>query len=222
MDLKALIFDMDGVIVDTEYQDFLTQKEFIKSLNPQSNYKDEELLVLVGKSYLTLYKLLQQFIGDEYSIEEIEKEYTAFSDLKYRNLNYRELFRQDLTQILEFTRLHGIKLAVASSSKYTHILEVLDSCGIRDYFDVILSGEYFRESKPNPEIYRAALNELGVQAEESLAIEDSYSGIEAATGAGIATIGYYDSRLPQFNNRANWKVENMQEVLNVIQSQDRF
>lgn len=81
MDLKALIFDMDGVIVDTEYQDFSIQKEFIKYLNPQSNYNDKDLLVLVGKSYLTLYKLLQQFIGQEYSIEKIEKEYAVFSDI---------------------------------------------------------------------------------------------------------------------------------------------
>ena len=93
---------------------------------------------------------------------------------------------------------------------------------VSDYFDVILSGEYFRESKLNLEIYRAVLNELGGQAEEGLAIEDFYFGIEAATGAGVLTIGYYDSRLPQFNSRANWKVENMQEVLTVIQSHYRF
>ena len=51
MNLKGIIFDMDGVIVDTEYQDFLIQKDFIKHLNPKSSYEDSELLVLVGKSY---------------------------------------------------------------------------------------------------------------------------------------------------------------------------
>lgn len=222
MDLKALIFDMDGVIVDTEYQDFSIQKEFIKYLNPQSNYNDKDLLVLVGKSYLTLYKLLQQFIGQEYSIEKIEEEYAVFSDIRYSKLNYRELFREDIIKILDFSVENGIKLALASSSKYEHIIEVLESCGIRAYFDVIVSGENFIESKPNPEIYRATLNELSVQAEHCIAIEDSYSGIEASTSAGIATIGYYDSRLPLFNNKASWRVGSMQEVLNVIQSQYEF
>ena len=58
-----------------------------------------------------------------------------------------------------------------------------------------------------------------MQAEQCIAIEDSYSGIESSTSAGIATIGYYDSRLPFFNDKAQWKVENMKEVLQIIESQ---
>ena len=72
MNLKGIIFDMDGVIVDTEYQDFLIQKDFIKHLNPKSSYEDSELLVLVGKSYFNLYRLLQQFIGKQYDIKIIK------------------------------------------------------------------------------------------------------------------------------------------------------
>ena len=56
----------------------------------------------------------------------------------------------------------------------------------------------------------------------TIAIEDSYSGIQASTSAGIATIGYYDNRLPLFNAKENWKAGSMQEVLNVIQSQHEF
>ncbi|WP_265471006.1 hypothetical protein [Streptococcus sp. SM5] len=56
----------------------------------------------------------------------------------------------------------------------------------------------------------------------TIAIEDSYSGIQGSTSAGIATIGYYDNRLPLFNTKANCKAGSMQEVLNVIQSQDEF
>ena len=56
----------------------------------------------------------------------------------------------------------------------------------------------------------------------TIAIEDSYSGIQGSTSADIATIGYYDNRLPLFNAKANWKARSMQEVLNVIQSQHKF
>ena len=56
----------------------------------------------------------------------------------------------------------------------------------------------------------------------TIAIEDSYSGIQGSTSAGIATIGYYDYPLPLFNAKANWKAGSMQEVLNVIQSQHKF
>ncbi|MBS5351752.1 HAD hydrolase-like protein, partial [Streptococcus sp.] len=88
MNLKGIIFDMDGVIVDTEYQDFLIQKDFIKHLNPKSSYEDSELLVLVGKSYFNLYRLLQQFIGKQYDIKTIEKEYASFSDERYEKIDY--------------------------------------------------------------------------------------------------------------------------------------
>lgn len=220
MDLKGIIFDMDGVIVDTEYQDFLIQKDFICQLNPKSNYKDSELLILVGKSYLTLYKLLQNFIGDHYDIETIEKEYAIFSDRRYKILDYRTLFRTEILEIIDYSIQNGIKLAVASSSKYDHINSILEICNIKQYFDVVISGENFVESKPNPSIYFTTLDKLNLSANQCIAIEDSYSGIEASTNAGIPTIGYFDSRLPLFNDKANWKVENMREVLQIILSRD--
>lgn len=219
MNLKGIIFDMDGVIVETEYQDFLIQKDFIKHLNPKSSYEDSELLVLVGKSYFNLYRLLQQFIGKQYDIKTIEKEYASFSDERYEKIDYSLLFRKEILKIIDYALKNGIKLAVASSSKYEHINEVLERCDIKKYFDVIVSGENFVESKPNPSIYLTTLHKLELQAEQCIAIEDSYSGIESSTSAGIATIGYYDSRLPFFNDKAQWKVENMKEVLQIIESQ---
>ena len=77
-------------------------------------------------------------------------------------------------------------------------MKFLERCDIKKYFDVIVSGENFVESKPNPSIYLTTLHKLELQAEQCIAIEDSYSGIESSTSAGIATIGYYDSRLPFF------------------------
>lgn len=218
MVLEAIIFDMDGVIVDTEYFDFKIQKDFILKLNPNFSYDESELLQLVGKSYNTLYRLLQNFIGDEFSISEIEEEYTKFSEECYRNIDYQKLFRRDIEFILKFAKANNMKLAVASSSRKQHIIEVLEACHIYQYFDYIESGENFSESKPNPEIYYSVLKELSVVPENCIALEDSYSGIEAATGAGIPTIGYYDERLPIFNSKASWKVDNMRQAFEIISS----
>ncbi|MHB9781750.1 HAD family hydrolase [Streptococcus sp. 10F2] len=216
MDLKAIIFDMDGVIVDTEYYDFQLQKNFIEKSNPDIRIEDAELLQIVGTSYDRLYGLLQKFIGKQFTLEEIEKEYLAFSTEHYKNLDYQKLFRKDIKLIIQFAKANNIKLAVASSSMYQHIREVLENCTIFQIFDVIESGENFKESKPNPEIYYSVLEKLSLSAENCIAIEDSYSGIEASTTAGIPTIGYYDSRLPRFNAKANWRVENMRQVYDII------
>ncbi|MBJ6746535.1 HAD-IA family hydrolase [Streptococcus sp. 121] len=218
MVLEAIIFDMDGVIVDTEYFDFKIQKDFILKSNPNFSCDESELLQLVGKSYNTLYKLLQNFIGDEFSISEIEEEYTKFSEECYRNIDYQKLFRRDIEFILKFAKANNMKLAVASSSRKQHIIEVLEACHIYQYFDYIESGENFSESKPNPEIYYSVLKDLSVVPENCIALEDSYSGIEAATGTGIPRIGYYDERLPIFNSKASWKVDNMRQAFEIISS----
>ncbi|MBJ6746592.1 HAD family phosphatase [Streptococcus sp. 121] len=216
MALEVIIFDMDGVIVDTEYYDFQIQKDFIRKFNPSSSYEESELLQLVGKSYYNLYKLLQNFIGDKLSISQIEDEYARFSEERYRSIDYKKLFRKDIELILKFAKANNIRLAVASSSKKQHIIEVLKACNIYQYFDYIESGECFLESKPNPDIYKSVLKKFSVINENCIAIEDSYSGIEAATAAGIPTIGYYDERLPFFNSKASWKVENMRQVYEII------
>lgn len=216
--LKAIIFDMDGVIVDTEFQDFRIQQEFIKKENPTIDHAATNFDELIGQSYDMLYKTLRKFIDSNDSLSTIKERFEKFNDAAYESINYQQLFRKDILSILKWAKAKNISLAVASSSTHEHILEVLTSCGIKEYFDVIYSGEFVAESKPNPAIYLNTLQKLKVKPEQAIAIEDSYYGITAAKTAGITTIAYKEIRAKVDQSGADYLATDMLEIYALIKS----
>lgn len=216
INLKGIIFDMDGVIVDTEYYDFQIQKQFIATFNPESTFSDKDFSDLVGKSYDDLYSLLHYFLAYNLSVDEIKREFNRFSEKQYRNIEYQNLFRKDILSILNYAKAQGIAIAVASSSRYQHILEVLEACHIKDYFAIINSGESLKQSKPNPEIYLKTLSDLQISSTECLAIEDSSHGITAAKSSGIKTIAYKENRMKIDQSHADFLAEDMLEIFHII------
>ena len=194
--LKAIVFDMDGVIVDTEYVDFQLQSELVKKIAKKpERLTHADFSRLVGRSYENLLEAIKAISQTDLSLVGIEQRLNEIAEQKYFQLDYRPLFREKIVDILDYAKEQGIKLAVASSSREEHILEVLRACGIRDYFDVIVSGENFSESKPNPAIYQAALRSLNVAANQAVAIEDSSYGILAAKSANLTVIAYEETRM---------------------------
>lgn len=216
--LKAIIFDMDGVIVDTEFEDFRIQQAFIMKENPTINQENTNFEELIGQSYDMLYKTLRKFIGSNDSLKEIKARFEEYNEVAYRAIDYQQLFRKEILSILNWSKENGIRLAVASSSTYEHIIEVLEVCGIKDSFDVIYSGEFVKESKPNPEIYLNTLKKLNVASNQAVAIEDSFYGISAAKAAGIPTIAYKETRAAIDQSAADYIAEDMTAVFEIVQS----
>ena len=218
--IGAIIFDMDGVIVDTEYVEFGFLKEFIHNLNNGStHFSDDELSILVGKSYKDLYTTISSFTGNRFALDEISQRYGEFITEKFSTLDYLDIFRHDIMRVINFCKDRNIKLAVASSSRKLHIEDILTACNIKDCFDLIVSGEQFQISKPNPEIYKYTTSELGVDAKNAIAIEDSYSGILSAKSAGLNVIAYKEIRLPIDQSQADYIAENMLDVYAIINKQ---
>jgi len=215
--IEAVIFDMDGVIVDTEYLEFSFLKKFIHYLNDgEIHFSDDELSVLVGKSYQDLYTTISFFTGNKFPNEKIEMLYDEFITEKFSSIDYLTIFRRDMIKILDYCSDRKIKLAVASSSRETHIENILTACKIRDRFDLIVSGERFLASKPDPEIYNYTINKLGVSVENIVAIEDSYSGILSAKRANLKVIAYEEKRLPINQSYADYLAKDMLDVYRII------
>lgn len=217
--MKAIIFDMDGVIVDTEIIDYDLQIKYLKENNPNIKNKDYKYFSeLVGLSYKKLFRKMSEFLNHSKSIETIEKEYTELEEKAHNNLFYKNLLRYDVIKILDWAKSCNIKLAVVSSSTKIRIINVLKACDILKYFDLIVSGEDFEESKPNPDIYLTVLKKLQKNSEDVVVIEDSYYGIEASKNAFITTIAYKEKRLGIKQSHADYIFNNMTEILTFLKS----
>ncbi|MEG9489305.1 HAD family phosphatase [Mannheimia indoligenes] len=216
--LQAIIFDMDGVIVDTEYLEFSLQKQFIEDLKEHSRpITLEQQSEVVGKCLKEIPVIVQKLSESSLLIEEIRSRYYAFFQNLFSTVDFRTIFRADIQKIIDFAKQNNIKLAVASSSAKSHIDNILTVCGIKDEFDFIVSGEQFEHSKPDPTIYRYTCEKLGVNPENAVAIEDSYYGMKSAKTAGLSVIGYEEKRMLIDQSLADYMGKDMNEILAVIQ-----
>ncbi|PJG85810.1 HAD family hydrolase [Conservatibacter flavescens] len=217
--IQAIIFDMDGVIVDTEYLEFSLQKQFIEEIKehdrPITLAQQSEV---VGKCLKEIPIIVKKLAGSTLPIEEIRERYYQFFQTLFSNVNYLDIFRSDIKQILQFAKQNQIKLAVASSSALGHIHNILTACGIKDEFDLIVSGEQFERSKPDPTIYRYTCEQLGVSPENAIAIEDSFYGMQSAKTAGLTIIGYQEERMLIDQSLADHIGKDMNEILDIIRT----
>lgn len=219
--LKAIIFDMDGVIVDTEYTEFMLQKGFIEKLKQHNRpITLEQQSETVGKSLNDIPEIIKKLSGTSLSLQQVRQQYRDFFHQIFSQVDFVSIFRQEIKNIIYFAKQNNIKLAVASSSPLTHIENILSTCGIKQDFDLIVSGEMFSASKPNPEIYQYTLNTLQVSAQNAIAIEDSYYGILAAKKAGLTVIAYEEKRMIVDQSQADYIAPDMNAILQLITQQN--
>lgn len=206
---KAIIFDMDGVLVDTEQFYYDRRKDFMNSQGIGIDHLKPSFFI--GGNMKGIWP---KILGDDYSkwdIEKLQKEYIEHK--KNHPLPYKELLFDNVEEVLNTLKKAGYKLGLASSSTNHDIDLMLDENNLRKYFTVILSGEDFKETKPNPEIYITAINQLGVDPHDVLIIEDSEKGIEAGVNARADVWAIEDTRFGMNQSKANLKVSSLSEVI---------
>lgn len=184
MKIRAVIFDMDGVLADTER---VYCEQLAAYLDQIGGCSDFELLKqgigASGKEYLAM---IQKAKPADLSMREFQEGYRRYYE-QYP-IDYQEIAEPGLLPFLKNLKRRGLKLAVASSSGMKQIRQVLEECGIKDCFDEIVSGEQFERSKPDPSIYLEVIRRLGVLAGETAVVEDSVYGLCAAKAAGAGAV----------------------------------
>jgi beta-phosphoglucomutase len=185
--IKACIFDLDGVIVDTAKYHYLAWKRLANELGFEFTEKDNERLK--GVSRMESLEILLE-IGNVEADEE-----TKLNLAEKKNNWYREyISKMDESEILpgakefiETLRAEGYKVAIGSSSKNT--MTILYSIKMVDYFDAIIDGTKITKAKPDPEVFLLGAKALDVTPEECVVFEDAKAGVEAAKRAGMYAIG---------------------------------
>ncbi len=212
--IKAVIFDMDGVLVDSEpvYQEATIN--VLDSLNIKAT--KEDLLKLAGGSSLHFNKFIQDVSKGSISCEDFNK----ICDQYYLDnpVKYEEIMFPHVRETLDYLKFKGYILALASSSKEYEIENVLKRCDLKDYFKLIISGEVFKESKPNPEIYLTCIEKLNLEADECVAVEDSEYGIEAAKKAGLICIAKRDDRFNYDQSKADYFIDDHDEIKDILEN----
>lgn len=185
--IKGLIFDLDGVLVDTAKYHYLAWKRLADELGFSFNEKDNERLK--GVSRMASLEILLQVGGLSFG-EDKKLELAARKNRWY--VDYIAAMKEDeiLPGVREFivkARAAGLKTALGSASKNAEI--ILSGLKLKGCFDVIIDGNKVSTAKPDPEVFLLAAQELGILPEHCVVFEDAEAGIEAAKRAGMRCIG---------------------------------
>lgn len=205
---KAIIFDMDGVIVDSEPLHIRAERLTLAPYN--LDISDEEFHAYMGQ---TPKKLLEGMIAKYHLPVTIEEIYPIHAAHLLR------LYRQDVLDLPGAVPLirqllnQGVTLGIASSSDMALIEAVVDKFDLRPAFHALTSGQELKRVKPNPDIYLLAAKRLGCDPSECCAIEDSTAGVKAAKAAGMMCVGYESPNSPgQNHDEADLVVDDLRQL----------
>jgi HAD superfamily hydrolase (TIGR01509 family) len=212
MKFKAVIFDMDGVLVDTERYYLQRREDFfgtrgvsIAHLSPSD---------FIGGNMKDIWPRILLDNYDQATARALQADYDDYK--KDKPLPYAELLFPDVREILDFLRAENVKIGLASSSAMHDIDLMLDTHDLRGCFDVISSGNDLKQSKPHPEIYQKALTGLSVSPDEALIIEDSENGIKSGKAAKATVWAIKDYRFGMNQTQADHFVENLTDIKNQL------
>ena len=191
--IKAIIFDMDGLMIDSERVTFECYQEILKGMNLTM---DEEFYkTLLGKPLKGIYQRFYDVYGNNFPIEDVIKDVHALMAKRFETEGVP--IKTGLKSLLEYLKENNYKTIVATSSNRDRVDTILSQAKITDYFDDSICGDEVTKGKPNPEVFLKSCQKLGVNVDEAIVLEDSEAGIQASYDAGIKVICIPDMKYPE-------------------------
>ncbi|MDP3645236.1 MAG: HAD family phosphatase [Bacteroidota bacterium] len=208
--IKAIIFDMDGVLVDSE--PFHVEIEKQQFLLNQLSVSDEEHHQYMGVASDVMWRQIAERHSLNVSVEEITGQNRVESIRFFTELNEIPVM-PGLVDLLEKLKQKNYPMAVASSS-FPEIIEIiLQRTGLRKYFQVVVSSQEAGKSKPEPDVFLLAARKLKMRPKDCLVIEDSANGIKAAKSAGMRCVAYQSPGVnPQNQKQADAVIKSYEQL----------
>ena len=213
--IEAVVFDMDGLMFDTER----LWLDAVKKTNEVYGYNVplELIIECMGKRKDLIYLKLKEELGENFDTDKFLKLNRKFMDEDVA-LNGLKI-KRGLKELIAFLKSKNIKIAVASSSKFEKIQTRFKEANIDiNDFDYIIGGDMVTSPKPDPQIYLKSCEVLNVNPKNAIALEDSDSGIRSAASAGMKAILIPDIKKPseEILKLAYKKLDNLLEVIELL------
>lgn len=184
--LKAVIFDMDGVILDSDRMIYNVEQKIFKDLGV--DVKQGDHLAWVGTTADEFWAGVKEMYGLKQPVEELVANFrkASYDFFESNEFEPNPGFRDFLDSILD----KGIKVALATSASFERSSLIIKKLGLEEVFKVRITARDVVKGKPDPEVFLKAAQRLGVDPSECVVIEDSRLGIKAANSAGMKSVGY--------------------------------
>ena len=220
MKYKAVIFDMDGVIFDSErlvlegWQE-IGAKYGIKGM-------EEVLPRCLGVNAHATREIFREYYGQDFPYDEYKKEATALFHSRYGNGKLP--LKPGVKELLSYLKENGYLVGLASSTRQAIVEQEIRDAGLMPYFDNLVCGDMLKRSKPEPDIYLKACENLDVEPRMAIAVEDSYNGIRSAKRAGMVPVMVPDMVQPdeEMRSLAHKICKDLFEVKNWISETENF
>jgi HAD superfamily hydrolase (TIGR01509 family) len=188
--IKAAIFDMDGLLIDSER---IIMQACIKAAQQVGiRYTPTEYVELIGRAGPDSTRIMTQQLGGVTNFNRVMQGLDALM----AEYNHRFPLKLGALELLQYYRANNVICSVASSSATHHIHHRLSQVGVLDYFNHVTSGQEVANGKPSPDIYHLAMQKLGLSASHCIAFEDSEQGARAAIAAGLKVVVVPDLKQP--------------------------
>lgn len=212
--IKAVIFDMDGLMFDSERLVCENWTELLKERNME--FSLDFFKSLLGLRIEDSEKKFKEKYGEDFDYQG----FRVIARKRYFEKVSAEgvPIKKGLFELLDFLKANGIKAAVATSTSEASASRSLEIAGVSKYFDAFIFGDNVKNGKPHPEIYLTAAEKLVVNPQECIALEDSFNGIRSAYNAGMTAIMIPDMLLPddEIRQKSSYVLSDLSEVIGVI------
>ena len=213
----AVVFDMDGIIFDSEKVVIETWESIAEKYGIE-NIR-ETLYKCIGANVVRTKEIMREAYGEDFPYDDYNKEVSV---IYHERCDGGKLpMKPGVFEILEYIKSQGKKLALASSTRRETVINELRDAKILDYFSVIIGGDMIERSKPEPDIYLKACEELGVNPENAFAIEDSFNGIRSAYAGRLRPIMVPDILGPddEMRDKAEVVLDSLLEVRDYLKKE---
>lgn len=214
MNINGVIFDMDGVIFDTERIYLQVWTEVFKKYGHEMT--KDFYLPLMGQGTENIKRILFNKYGDKLPIEKMYKE----KDEKLMNIVRNGLvpLKDGAEDVLKYLKNKGYKIALATSARQERLQLQLTEDNVKKYFDAIVCSNDVKNAKPAPDIFLKAAENIDVEPSNCIVIEDSSSGIKAAYNASMVSFHVEDLKEAdeEIKKYSDKQLKNIREIMNYL------